>query len=112
MQSKAPTITAYLAELNDGDREVIAELDELVRQALPNATASMKYGMPTYDFKGRTIALNAQKNYFSFYADPELVAKYRAELKGLSTGKSCIRFTSGQGAPMAVLRKILSGYGK
>jgi uncharacterized protein YdhG (YjbR/CyaY superfamily) len=46
----------------------------------------MKYGMPTYGFQGRMIAFNAQKNYFSFYADPEIVKRHRAERGDLEIG--------------------------
>ncbi len=110
MQSKAKTIAEYLDELAPDERAQVKELDALVRRILPEATAGMKYGMPTYDYEGRMVALNAQKNYFSFYADPELVEKHRAELGKLSVGKSCIRFGGKTPAPLAVLEKILRSY--
>jgi uncharacterized protein YdhG (YjbR/CyaY superfamily) len=110
MQSKAKSIEEYLSELLPSDREVISALDLLVREILPHAAGSMKFGMPTYECHGRTVAINAQKNYFSIYADPKFVTRYRSELKKLSVGKSCIRFTSMENAPLAVFRKILRDY--
>lgn len=111
MQSKAPTITAYIAELSPDERRVIETLDQLVRTSLPSAVGAMKFGMPTYDVAGRLIALNAQKNYFSLYVDPELVTRYRTELKGLSSGKSCIRFRKLEDLPLEIIRRILADYG-
>ena len=66
--------------------------------------------MPTYEINGRMLALNAQKNYFSFYADPVLVKKYRDELKGLDVGKSCIRFRKLTPSLLATLEKIAASY--
>jgi uncharacterized protein YdhG (YjbR/CyaY superfamily) len=106
MQSKAATVAAYLAELPPEERAVIVALDQLVRSAVPSAVGSMKYGMPSYESAGHMIALNAQKNYFSFYADPEIVREFRGELKGRNVGKSCIRFRKTDSALLVTLRKI------
>src|SRR5688572_27405339 len=92
MQSKESTIPAYLKSLKIPSRAVIAALDDLIRSELPTAVASMKFGMPTYEVDSRILACNAQKNYFSFYVDPAIVKTYRAELRSLSVGKSCVRF--------------------
>jgi uncharacterized protein YdhG (YjbR/CyaY superfamily) len=66
----------------------------------------MRYGMPTYDSAGRFMALNSQKNYFSFYADPEIVGRYRGELAGLDCGRSCIRFRRLEEVSLPVLARI------
>jgi uncharacterized protein YdhG (YjbR/CyaY superfamily) len=110
MQSKATTLAAYFEELPPEQRRVIVMLDELVRTALPGATGTMKYGMPVYELDARMIGFNAQKQYYAFYADPDIVALYKSELTGLSVGKSCIRFRKPEDAPIATLRKILSAY--
>ena len=108
MQSKAPTIAAYLAKLPAKERLVIEMLDQLVRSAAPSAVGTMKYGMPTYEVGGRILALNAQKNYFSFYADPQIVKQYRTELKELDVGKSCIRFRQIDAALAETLKNIVA----
>ncbi len=72
----------------------------------------MKYGMPTYELAGRFIAFNSQKNYYSFYADPEIVRRYRAELQGLDVGKSCIRFRKVEDVSLATLRSIVRACAK
>jgi uncharacterized protein YdhG (YjbR/CyaY superfamily) len=107
MQSKARTIPEYISGLSPKERSVVGTLNKIVRSAAPKASGSMKYGMPTYDLASRIVAFNAQKNYFSFYADPRVVKKYRAELKGLDCGKSCIRFREIDDALLAILSKIV-----
>ena len=112
MQSKARTIPEYISGLPPKERSVVKTLEKLVRSAAPKASGSMKYGMPTYDLASRFIAFNAQRNYFSFYADPEIVKRYRDELKGLDCGKSCIRFRNIEDVSLATLRKIVSDCAK
>jgi uncharacterized protein YdhG (YjbR/CyaY superfamily) len=107
MQSKAPTIPKYISELPPKERSVVATLDKMVRSAVPRASGSMKYGMPTYELASHIVAFNSQRNYFSFYADPEIVKRYRNELKGLDCGKSCIRFRKMEDVSLATLRKIV-----
>jgi uncharacterized protein YdhG (YjbR/CyaY superfamily) len=106
MQSKAATIDEYMAGLPPGERSVIRTLDRIVRAAAPKGSGSMKYGMPTYDFAGRMIAFNAQRNYFSFYADPAVVKRHRAELGDLDVGKCCIRFRKIGDVSLDALRRI------
>jgi uncharacterized protein YdhG (YjbR/CyaY superfamily) len=106
MQSKATTFSKFLSELPVEKRSVVQALDKIVRAAAPKATCSMRFGMPTYDLDGRFMALNSQKNYFSFYADPDIVKRYRSELKGLDCGKSCIRFQKLEDVFLPILSKI------
>lgn len=110
MQSKALTIAAYLAGLGDRERAVIETLVRLVRDVAPDAIGTMKYGMPTYELAGRMVAVNVQRNYFSFYADPAIVRRYRSDLGDLDVGKSCIRFRRIEDVPLAVLKNIVADY--
>lgn len=112
MQSKASSIAEYISGLSDAKRPVVASLDTLVRSAAAKASGSMKYGMPTYAVGSRVIAFNAQKTYFSFYADPSIVTRHRAALRGLDVGKSCIRFRALEDGLIATLRKIVSDCAK
>ena len=107
MQSKAPTIAAYLRELPPAERGVVKALDGLVRSSAPKFKASMKYGMPTYELEGRMLALNAQRNYYSFYADPAIVRRFRGELRGWSVGKSCIRFRKLDDLPLELIGRAI-----
>jgi uncharacterized protein YdhG (YjbR/CyaY superfamily) len=112
MQSKAATIADYLKTLSPDERAVISTLDKLIRKTSKAAVGTMKYGMPTYEVAGLFIATNAQKNYFSFYANPPFVKKFKAELKGLDCGKSCIRFRKLTPELVGTFSRIIAEYGK
>jgi uncharacterized protein YdhG (YjbR/CyaY superfamily) len=112
MQAKASTIPECIAGLPAKERAVIETLGKIVRSALPEATAAMRYGMPTFESAGRLVAFNSPKNYFAFYADPKIVKGFAAELAAYDVGKSCIRFRTLDPALMATLEKIVAEYRK
>jgi len=62
--------------------------------------------------RGVTKALNAQRIVHSFYADPAIVRRFRAELVGSSVGKSCVRFRRLDAALLGLLGRIAGAYGK
>jgi uncharacterized protein YdhG (YjbR/CyaY superfamily) len=110
MQSKAATIQEYIESLDPGDQVVIKKIDDLVRSAAPMATGGMNYGMPIYQIKDRMIGFNKQKNYFSFYADPTIVERFKSELRNLEIGKSCIRFRQIEDVSLEALRRIVEAW--
>jgi hypothetical protein len=53
------------------------------------------------------FGLASQKNYISLYMDIQVVEKHRAELPGLSIGKSCIRFKRLDQLPLEVIQEMM-----
>jgi uncharacterized protein YdhG (YjbR/CyaY superfamily) len=108
MQSKAPTVDAYLAGFAGDELATLTRLRDLIRRHLRGATESMEYGMPTYRTgKDMLCAFNRQKQYFALYVDPGVLAKHRRSLKGLDCGKSCIRFRTAEKLPWEAAEEIL-----
>ena len=98
----------YLAGLEPDRREALAQLREVVLEEAPEAVETMKYRMPTYEYQdGVLCAFASQKQYMSLYMDTDVVAQHRAELEGLSVGKSCIRFRKLDKLPLHTVRKML-----
>jgi uncharacterized protein YdhG (YjbR/CyaY superfamily) len=67
----------------------------------------MRYRMPTYELEQVVCSFASQKHYMSLYMDTGLVAQHKAELGGLDTGKSCIRFRHIEALPLDTIRQIL-----
>jgi len=93
MRSEAGTVTAYLKELPADRRAALEHLRALIERAAPKAKASMKYGLPSWDWNGPLFALTAQKHYLELYvAEADLVAARKKTLGDVEVGKSSIRF--------------------
>lgn len=85
MQSKAKTLADYIRAADPQRRPILQQLHDLVVGEHPSALSSMQYGMPTYQIGSRTLAFNAQKQYYSLYIDPGILDDFRTDLKQYST---------------------------
>lgn len=112
--SKASTVEAYLQELPDERREVIAAVRTLVNKRLPRGyVETMSWGMISWEIPLARypatynrqplgyVALAAQKNHYALYLmgvyadsnnEKNLRQSYALAGKKLDMGKSCLRF--------------------
>ncbi len=96
MQYEAQSPAEYLAQLEDDWRkDTLLQVRMVIQTLAPELDERIHYKMLGYGKKDRfAFHLNAQKGYVSLYAGN--IAKIDPDgmlLKGLSAGKSCIRFS-------------------
>jgi len=128
MQSKAGTVTEYLAGLSADRLAAISEVRATILKHLPDGfTEQMQYGMIGYVVTHTVYpggyhcdprqplpfaALASQKNYMalylmSLYQDSEMERWFRGEFKArglkLDMGKSCVRFRKLEDLPLDVV---------
>jgi len=133
MQSKAKTVTQYLADLPADRRKAIEQVRATIRKHLPKGYEEiMQYGMIGYavplslypqgyhckkDEPLPFIALASQKNNMALYMfclylekkDAERFQKeYKASGKKLDMGKSCIRFKKPEDLALDVIGKAIA----
>ena len=95
MQYDVKTPSEYIEILdNDWRREKLLELRSLIKLTAPKLHEGISYKMLCYgDNSSNVFHLNAQKNYVSLYVGNLKKVDPSGELlKGINTGKSCIRF--------------------
>ncbi|MDQ3021160.1 MAG: DUF1801 domain-containing protein [Bacteroidota bacterium] len=108
MLTKAKDVDDFLNKIDPARKEDMSKLRKIIKKTLPKATESLQYGMPAYEIGGKGIvAFNSQKHYMSLYVEPKSVLKYKELLKGLSCGKSCIRFKNLNQLPQSTIVKLL-----
>lgn len=94
VQSNAPTVDAWLAEVEPARLEAIARLRQLCITSFPGWQESMQWGMPGYGPPGAdaAISFNNQKRYIAVYIGVSTIDAYKAAIRHASLGKSCIRY--------------------
>jgi len=129
-KSQATTVEAYLAELPEDRRAVIAPLrDLIVRHLSPGYVETMNWGMICYEvplerYAGTSngqplgyVALAAQKNAYSLYLmslcegsarEQTLRDAFREAGKKLDFGKSCVRFKRLEDLPLEALAALIA----
>jgi hypothetical protein len=133
MQSKAPTVKAYLAELPAERRRELLAVRSVVKRHLPRGYAeTMHYGMISYvvplalypaGYLGKKdvalpyVSLSAQKGYSALYLmsmyghaalDRWFRDAYRASGKKLDMGKSCVRFRTADELALDVIGEAVA----
>jgi len=133
MQSKAKTVTQYLAELPADRRKAIEQVRNVILKNLPKGYEEMmQYGMigyavplslypPGYHCKKDEplpfLSLASQKNnmalyMFCLYVDEkdktQFQKEYKASGKKLEMGKSCIRFKKPEDLALDVIGKVIA----
>ena len=111
MQSKAADVDSYLAEAPAERRAPLAKLRGLCRQVLEGYDEGMRYGMAVYTRDGvPEVAFASQKGYVALYImKTEVVEANRALLKGLSVGKSCVRYPDPDKIDFVAVKVLLRG---
>jgi hypothetical protein len=81
----ADPVAAYLAQQPPDKRALLEKLRALVVKTLPDAKASIKWGVPIYQRNGRNIcALASFKEHvgLNFFAPPEALVDPKKKLEG------------------------------
>jgi uncharacterized protein YdhG (YjbR/CyaY superfamily) len=109
VQSKAVSVDAFLAEVEDDRRPALERLRALCREELAGWGEGMTYGMPGYGPPGPpVICFNNQKQYVAFYAGETAVTKFADRLAGAADcGKGCIRYRKPGAIDFDLVRDIL-----
>jgi uncharacterized protein YdhG (YjbR/CyaY superfamily) len=95
MQSTSISVSEYLKTVPVERKTTLVKLREYCVKHLIGFEETMEYGMPSYKRNGVVeVGFNSQKNFIALYIlRKDVLDKYRDEMKGLSMGKGCIRYT-------------------
>ncbi|MGG9964659.1 iron chaperone [Ferruginibacter sp. SUN106] len=111
MQSKATTVDLYLQEVPAERLPALTAIRNLCLKELKGYKEIMRYGMPCYEKNNVTeVSFASQKNNIALYIlKQDVMEQYKPELKGVSIGKGCIRFTKPGKIDFEVVQKMLAG---
>jgi len=104
------TVDDYVEALSEPRRSALRAIVKTVRDAAPDAVDSMKWGMPCFDARDRTLSVASQKSYISLYmcTDPVLAAELRAAAPKAKGGKACVNFPDTVPVPLDALARIVA----
>ncbi len=93
---KPKTIDEYISRQDSEKQPDLRLLQQVLRQALPEAEERISWSMPTY-WKGENILhFAASKGHIGLYPGPEAVKAFEEELKNYKTDKGTIRIPYGK----------------
>ena len=112
MQSKAPSVIAYIAEAPEERQPALRKLRALYRKHFHGFTETMEYGMPCYRKGDAVYAFASQKQYVAVYLNTKVLAENREALRGVPKGKSCLRYASVEKMDFGLIARLVEETGK
>jgi uncharacterized protein YdhG (YjbR/CyaY superfamily) len=107
-QGKAD-VEAYLARVPEPARSTLKVIRTMIRAAAPKeATESLSYKIPSFQYRGALVWYAAFKNHCSFFPmDLSLVGDLEGKLKDYKTSKGTIQFPVDKPLPNSLVKKIV-----
>ena len=102
------TIDEYIDSFPEKVRGILQTLRQTIKEEVPEAEETIKYGMPTFMYHGNLVYFAAWKKHIGFYP---ITATMEAEIEELAayktTGKGTIQFPYSQPLPLPLIRTIV-----
>jgi uncharacterized protein YdhG (YjbR/CyaY superfamily) len=103
----ASSVAEYLARVPEPARGTLKKVRAVIRSVVPaEATETISYGMPSFQFKGWLVGYAAFADHCSFFPGA-LPRELAQELKRFSTSKGTIRFPVDRPLPAAIIKKLV-----
>ncbi len=103
-------VDAYLAAQEDGFRETLEQLREIIRRVAPECTERVNYKIPIFRLKKDFVAMSAASKHCGFHTMSKAIpALMKDELKeaGIWTSGTTLHIKPGGELPVELLEKVL-----
>ena len=101
---------AYLAVLDEPERETLTRLRQTIREIVPDAEECISYGMPAFRLDGKVVAgFAAFKHHLSYFPHSGSVLPELADdLGAYSWSKGTLQFPLDRPLPKALVKKLIA----
>jgi uncharacterized protein YdhG (YjbR/CyaY superfamily) len=105
-KTRAVTIDEYIAAAPKEAQKKLREMLACIRAAAPEATESLKWGMPAFSYTRILVTFAAYKHHIGFYPTPSAVKAFAKDLAEFKTADASIQFPLEDPLPLDLVRKI------
>ena len=101
-------VDEYLAGVPESARSTLNKMRAAIRSAAPReATETISYGMPAFKHNGVLVWFAAFSDHCSLFPTASVIETFKNELKGFSTSKGTIHFSTDKPLPAALVKKMV-----
>ena len=86
---------------------LLQEIRKTIQAAAPEATEAIRYGIPTFRFRGNLVHFAAYETHIGFYPTPSGIEAFKEELSRFELGKGTVRFPLNAPIPLELIKKIV-----
>jgi len=100
-------VDAYIATAPEAAQDKLRTLRAAIMEAVPNATESLKYKMPYYDYHGRLAYFGLAKKHIGLYIPTPVIDQHQADLVGYHAVQATIHLPLDQEIPTTLVQKLV-----
>jgi uncharacterized protein YdhG (YjbR/CyaY superfamily) len=100
-------IDEYITIFPPSTQNLLTQIRQLISKAAPNATESIKYAMPTFEYFGNLVHFAACKNHVGFYPSPSALKAFKNEIDAYVNSKGAVQFPLNKPLPVSLISKIV-----
>jgi uncharacterized protein YdhG (YjbR/CyaY superfamily) len=101
------TVDEYIAGFSGEAKERLLALRRVIREAAPDATEKISYGMPTFVLHGNLIHYAAHQHHIGVYPMPTGVEAFKDDLSEYQTAKGSVQFPLDRPMPYDLIGRIV-----
>ncbi len=106
MNTKFKTVDEYIATFPEKIQQLLEQIRSTIREAAPDATEKISYGMPTFAQEGNLLHFGAWKNHIGIYPASSGIEAFRDRLAEYDVEKGNIKFPLNQPLPLDLIADI------
>lgn len=105
-------VGAYIAAQPPETRRALEQLRSYVREAVPDATELINYGIPAFALvkggaRDQQVMIAGYPRHVGFYPHPDVIKAFADQLAGYRYAKGSVRFPLDQPIPKALVIRML-----
>jgi uncharacterized protein YdhG (YjbR/CyaY superfamily) len=101
-------VDEYLAGVPEPARSTLNKLRAAIRSAVPaEASETISYGIPAFKYKGVLLWFAAFTSHCSLFPTASIIESFKNELRGFSTSKGTIQFSTDKPLPTALVKRLV-----
>jgi uncharacterized protein YdhG (YjbR/CyaY superfamily) len=99
-------VDRYIASQPENLQAILGMIRQTIKQAVPEATELISYGMPAFKFHGIVAWYAPFKNHYSLFIRPVVMKAFTEELKSYKLSKSAVRMPLDHPVPVELISRI------
>jgi uncharacterized protein YdhG (YjbR/CyaY superfamily) len=108
MRKAVKDVDEYLQDFSSEVRQRLDSIRATIRAAVPEASETISYAIPTYKLKGKNLVHFAgYARHIGFYPGGRPLEAFAAELKGYKTSKGTVQFPHDRPLPLDLVTRIV-----
>jgi uncharacterized protein YdhG (YjbR/CyaY superfamily) len=108
MKRKAPNdMDDYVGGYPKHIQRLLTQMRVTIKEAAPQATEKISYGIPTFALEGNLVHFAAFKNHIGFYPTSSAIAAFNKELSSYKCSKGTVQFPLDEPLPLSLVSRMV-----